>query len=318
MSDASRTDSTPHAASVDREFAAPVTQDELGAAVVGPLGSSGVDRREASAPSPGEPTTPTSASGRRRLVDRRWFRVVGGAIIPVVLLITWQLVSTSGLVPVSMLPTPEMVWLAAVDLAQRGLLGLYVAISTQRVFLGFAFGAALGLAFGAVVGLSKLGDILLSPTLGAIRAVPSLAWVPLLILWFKIGEDSKIILIAIGAFFPVYTIVAAALRHVDRQLLEAGRAFGLRGFPLFTTVQLPAVVPSVISALRLALAQAWLFLVAAELIASSMGLGFLLVDSGNNGRIDRIFLAIILLAVLGKLTDSLVGLFERWAVKRWA
>ncbi len=260
----------------------------------------------------------TATGGRARLVGRRWVRIVGGALIPVALLVTWQLVSTSGLVPVSMLPSPEMVWLAAVDLAQRGLLGLYVAISTQRVFLGFAFGGALGLLFGAIVGLSKLGDILFAPTLGAIRAVPSLAWVPLLILWLKIGEESKVVLIAIGAFFPVYTIVAAALRHVDRQLLEAGRAFGLRGVPLFTTVQLPAVVPSVISALRLALAQAWLFLVAAELIASSMGLGFLLVDSGNNGRIDRIFLAIILLALLGKLTDSLVGLFERWAVRRWA
>ncbi|MCD2441111.1 ABC transporter permease [Agromyces sp. SYSU K20354] len=311
-------------ASVDREFAAPVTQDGLGVAVAGQLGPSGVDRPERLPGSgiggpAGEGTAlPASSGGRRRLVDRRWFRIVGGALIPVALLVAWQLVSTSGLVPVSMLPTPEMVWLAAVDLAERGLLGLYVAISTQRVFLGFAFGAALGLAFGAVVGLSKLGDILLAPTLGAIRAVPSLAWVPLLILWFKIGEDSKVILIAIGAFFPVYTIVAAALRHVDRQLLEAGRAFGLRGLSLFTTVQLPAVVPSVISALRLALAQAWLFLVAAELIASSMGLGFLLVDSGNNGRIDRIFLAIILLAVLGKLTDSLVGLFERWAVRRWA
>lgn len=259
-----------------------------------------------------------ATGGRARLVDRRWFRIVGGGLIPVALLVAWQLVSTSGLVPVSMLPSPEMVWLAAVDLAQRGLLGLYVAISTQRVFLGFAFGGALGLLFGAIVGLSKLGDILLAPTLGAIRAVPSLAWVPLLILWLKIGEESKVVLIAIGAFFPVYTIVAAALRHVDRQLLEAGRAFGLRGVPLFATVQLPAVVPSVISALRLALAQAWLFLVAAELIASSMGLGFLLVDSGSNGRIDRIFLAIILLALLGKLTDSLVGLFERWAVRRWA
>jgi sulfonate transport system permease protein len=211
-----------------------------------------------------------------------------------------------------------MVWLAAVDLAERGLLGQYIAISTQRVFLGFAAGAALGLLVGAIVGLSRLGDILLAPTLGALRAVPSLAWVPLLILWFKIGEESKIILIAIGAFFPVYTIVSAALRHVDRRLLEAGRAFGLRGVPLFATVQLPAVVPSVISALRLALAQAWLFLVAAELIASSMGLGFLLLDSGQNGRIDRIFLAIILLAVLGKLTDSIVGLFERWAIRRWA
>jgi sulfonate transport system permease protein len=265
------------------------------------------------------PSTGSSApSARRRLVDRRWFVIVGGALIPVALLVAWQLVSTSGLVPVSMLPSPEMVWLAAVDLAQRGLLGLYVAISTQRVFIGFGIGAAFGLAVGAVVGLSRLGDILLSPTLGAIRAVPSLAWVPLLILWFGIAEDSKIILIAIGAFFPVYTIVAAALRHVDQHLLEAGRAFGLRGFRLFTAVQLPAVVPSVISALRLALAQAWLFLVAAELIASSMGLGFLLVDSGNNGRIDRIFLAIILLAILGKLTDALVGLFERWAVRKWA
>jgi sulfonate transport system permease protein len=171
---------------------------------------------------------------------------------------------------------------------------------------------------GALVGLSRLSDILFSPTLAAIRAVPSLAWVPLLILWFKIGEDSKIILIAIGAFFPVYTTVAMALKHVDRQLVEAGRAFGFTGVRLFTTVQLPAVLPSVISGLRLALVQAWLFLVAAELIASSMGLGFLLTDSQNNGRTDRLFLAIILLGILGVITDSLVGLFERWANKRWA
>ncbi|WP_207207199.1 ABC transporter permease, partial [Agromyces binzhouensis] len=255
---------------------------------------------------------------RRPLTSRRWFRIVGGALIPLALLAAWQVVSTTGAVPVSQLPSPEMVWLAAIDLAERGLLGLYVAISTQRVFIGFAFGALFGLLAGAVVGLSRFGDVLFSPTLGAVRAVPSLAWVPLLILWFGIGEDSKVILISIGAFFPVYTIVAASLRHVDRRLLEAGRAFGLRGATLFATVQLPAVVPSVIAALRLALAQAWLFLVAAELIASSMGLGFLLSDSGNTGRIDRIFLAIILLAVLGKLSDALVGLLERWAVRRWA
>ncbi|QTX05928.1 ABC transporter permease [Agromyces archimandritae] len=252
------------------------------------------------------------------LTRRRWFRVAGGAIIPVVLLAAWQIVSTSGLVPVSRMPSPEMVWLAGIDLAERGQLGLYVAISTQRVLLGFAFGAVIGIVVGAVVGLSRLADVLIAPTLGAVRAVPSLAWIPLLLLWFGIGEDSKVILIAIGAFFPVYTIVAASLRHVDRQLLEAGRAFGLRGIRLFGTVQLPAVVPSVLSGLRLALAQAWLFLVAAELLASSMGLGFLLNDSGQNGRIDRIFLAIILLAVLGKLSDALVGLLEKWAIRRWA
>jgi sulfonate transport system permease protein len=311
MTDAPRTETAPESASVDRGFAAPVLDGGLAVAAGGPLGPSGVDRREAS-------VTARPRSRTRRLTGRRWFVIVGGAIIPVALLSAWQFVSTSGLVPLSQLPSPEMVWLAAVDLAQRGLLGLYIAISTQRVLLGFAFGAAFGLLLGAIVGLSRLGDILLAPTLGAIRAVPSLAWIPLLILWMGIGEDSKVALIAIGAFFPVYTIVAAALRHVDRHLLEAGRAFGLRGVPLFTTVQLPAVVPSVLSALRLALAQSWLFLVAAELIASSMGLGFLLLDSGQNGRIDRIILAIILLALLGKLTDSVVGLFERWAVRRWA
>jgi len=265
------------------------------------------------APAAGEPV------GRsKRLGSRRWVIVVGGALLPIVILVIWQAVTATGIVSTAQLPSPQMVWEAAVDLAQRGLLWQYIAISTQRVVIGFLIGAALGLALGAVVGLSRFADILLAPTLGAIRAVPSLAWVPLLILWFKIGEESKIILITIGAFFPVYTTVAAALRHVDRQLVEAGRAFGYRGVRLFVTVQLPAVIPSVASGLRLALAQAWLFLVAAELIAASMGLGFLLSDSGNNGRIDRIFLAIILLAVLGKLTDSLLGLFERWAMKKWA
>jgi sulfonate transport system permease protein len=211
-----------------------------------------------------------------------------------------------------------MVFQAGVDLLARGLLTQYVAISTQRVLVGFAIGASLGLLLGAVTGLARAWDALLGPTLGAIRAVPSLAWVPLLILWLKIGDPSKLTLIAIGAFFPVYTTVSGALRHVDRPLVEAGRAFGLRGPRLFLAVQLPAVLPAVISGLRLALAQSWLFLVAAELLASSSGLGFLLVESQNNGRVDRLLLAIISLALLGTTTDAILGVFERWAVRRWA
>jgi sulfonate transport system permease protein len=245
-------------------------------------------------------------------------RIVGGLLLPVLILIAWQLSTTLGLVSVSQLPSPAMVWVAAVDLFDRGQLTLYVAISTQRVLIGFAIGASLGLAAGSLVGLSRAAEIFFAPTLGAVRAVPSLAWIPLLLLWLKIGEESKITLVAIGAFFPVYTTVAQALRHVDRQLVEAGRAFGLRGVKLFGAVQLPAVIPSVISGLRLALAQAWLFLVAAELLGASMGLGFLLSDSGTTGRIDRILLAIILLAVLGKTTDALLGVFERWAITKWA
>jgi sulfonate transport system permease protein len=117
--------------------------------------------------------------------------------------------------------------------------------------------------------------------------------------------------------FPVYTTVAGALRHVDPHLVELGRAYGLGRLALLGQVQLPAVIPSVVSGLRLALAQSWLFLVAAELIASSMGLGFLLVDSQNNGRVDRMFLTIILLGVLGKTTDALIGVLERYLLRRW-
>jgi sulfonate transport system permease protein len=259
------------------------------------------------------------AAATRRLppISGRLGRIAGGAVLPLAILVAWQLTTSIGLFSIAQLPSPSMVLGADLELLQRGLLGQYVAISSQRVLVGFAIGASLGVLLGAVTGLGRAWDILFGSTLGAIRAVPSLAWVPLLILWLKIGEESKITLIAIGAFFPVYTTVSAALRHVDRQLVEAGRAFGLRGVRLFTTVQLPAVLPSVISGLRLALAQSWLFLVAAELIASSMGLGFLLVDSQNNGRVDRILLAIILLAALGKTTDAILGIFERWAIRRW-
>ncbi|WOF21776.1 ABC transporter permease [Microbacterium betulae] len=254
----------------------------------------------------------------RSLWDRTAVRVAGGLVLPVVLLVAWQLVTTSGLVPPYRLPAPSAVVTAGIELAETGQLWTHIAISVQRVLIGFAIGAVLGLAVAAVVGLSKLGDVLLSPTLSAVRAVPSLAWVPLLILWMQIGEESKITLIAIGAFFPVFTTVAAALRHVDPQLIEAGRSFSLRGWSLFRTVQLPAVVPSVVSGLRLALAQSWLFLVAAELIASSMGLGFLLTDSQSTGRVDRILLAIVLLALLGTITNALLGLVEKHLLKKWA
>ncbi|PWJ63616.1 sulfonate transport system permease protein [Rathayibacter iranicus NCPPB 2253 = VKM Ac-1602] len=271
-----------------------------------------------SAAAPRSPLRDEHMAGARALSSRRWFVVAGGAILPALLLAAWQLATTTGLVSVSVFPSPAMVWAAGVDLARRGDLGQDVAISTQRVLIGFALGSALGLIVGALFGLSRVWEVILGPTLGAIRAVPSLAWVPLLLLWMGIGEESKVTLITIGAFFPVFTTVATALGHVDRHLVEAGRAFGLSGVRLFTSVQLPAVIPSVISGLRLALAQSWLFLVASELIASSMGLGFRLTDSQSNGRIDRVFLTIILLAVLGTLTDAVVGVFQRYAVRRWA
>ena len=260
------------------------------------------------------------AAAKSRVVDRQRRRpwvIALGVVLPLALLATWQLVSMSGIVAAYRFPSPTTVVLAGVDLAQRGLLFQYVGISVQRVLIGFAIGSIVGLVLGSVVGLSRIASALLAPTIGGFRAVPSLAWVPLLILYVGINEDSKVTLIAIGALFPVYTTVAGALRHVDPHLVELGHAYGLGRMSLLQRVQLPAVIPSIVSGLRLALAQSWLFLVAAELIASSMGLGYLLVESQNNGRVDRMFLTIILLGILGKTTDALIGLVERGLLKRW-
>lgn len=265
------------------------------------------------------PASVTEPGTDRTLLSRRGVRMALGIALPVVLVVLWFLLTLPGdpIVPPYKFPSPVSVFEAAIDLAERGELWQFTAISLQRVLIGFFAGAVLGIAIGGLVGLSRFWDVAVSPTLGIIRAVPSLAWVPLLLVWFQIGEQSKIILIAIGAFFPVFTTVSLALRHVDPHLVELGRSFGFGGLRLFFTVQLPAVLPALFSGLRLALVQAWLFLVAAELIAASMGLGFLLLRGQNNGRVDQIVLAIILLAVLGKLTDSILAGVQKWAIRRW-
>ncbi|MGM7669717.1 ABC transporter permease [Microbacterium sp. A93] len=269
------------------------------------------------APAP-QPRATRSTRGTRGALGTPAGRAAVGLLVPVLLVIAWWAVTAAGLFSPVQLPAPASVVQAGLDLAAEGELGHHIAISVQRVLLGFVIGGVFGLLAGSVLGLSTWADTLLSPLIGAIRAVPSLAWVPLLILWMGINEDSKVTLIAIGAFFPIFTNLYAALKHVDPHLVEAGRAFGFHGLRLLRTVQLPAVVPSVFSGLRLALAQAWLFLVAAELIAASMGLGWLLSDSQNNGRTDRLILAIILLAVIGKVTDTILGVVEQRANRRWA
>jgi sulfonate transport system permease protein len=239
-------------------------------------------------------------------------------VLPLLLLVLWQRLATSGEYTVSQLPPPADVLESARVLLARDELGTHVAISVQRVLTGFAFGAAAGLLLGGLVGLSGTARSVLAPTVQAVRAVPSLAWVPLLLLWLGIGETPKVTLVAIGAFFPVYTTVSAGLDHVDPRLRELGRAYGRKGPALLVQVLIPAAAPSVLSGLRLGLAQGWLFLVAAELIASSMGLGFLLIDSQNTGRTDILLLAIVLLALLGKAGDALLQLAERQVVRRWS
>jgi sulfonate transport system permease protein len=231
--------------------------------------------------------------------------------VPLGLLALWQLVTALGVFEPSQLPAPADVLAAAGELAGRWELPEHVLISVQRVLLGFAAGAVLATLLGAAVGLSRRAEELLEPTLQALRAIPSLAWVPLLVLWMGVDEGPKVTLVAIGAFFPVYTTFVAGIRQIDRKLVEVGYAYGLEGAALARQVLLPAALPSLLTGLRIGLAQGWLFLVAAELIAASRGLGFLLVDGQNTGRADIIVLSIVLLALIGKATDSLIQRLER-------
>lgn len=243
-------------------------------------------------------------------------RTIRRLIVPVGLLVFWQLVTFLGVFDRSQLPGPLDVLSAGWELATTGQLARHIAASAARVAWGFVIGGALAVALGLAVGLSRTTEELLAPTLQAIRTIPSLAWVPLLILWLGIDEASKITLVAIGVFFPVYTNLVAGIRQIDRKLVEVGYAYGLRGVSLARQVMLPAALPSLLTGLRIGLAQGWLFLVAAELIAASRGLGFLLIDSQNTGRADIIVLSILVLALLGKTTDWLLHLLER-RLLRW-
>jgi sulfonate transport system permease protein len=240
-----------------------------------------------------------------------------GLIVPILLLVLWQWLVNREVYTRSQLPAPKDVWLAGRQLWEAEVLLEHIQISVTRVAQGFGFGAGIAILLGLAVGLSPLVDALLSPTIQAVRAIPSLAWVPLLILWMGINEQPKITLVAIGVFFPVFTALVGGIQQIDRKLIEVGRAYGLRGVGLAWHILLPAAAPSLITGLRIGLAQGWLFLVAAELMGASRGLGFLLMDGQNTSRADTIFLSIVLLALLGKGTDVLLSILQRRAL-RWS
>jgi len=233
-------------------------------------------------------------------------------LVPGLVLVAWVLsTSVLGWFGPSQLPGPALVAESLLELVRAGDLQRHLAASVGRIALGFGAGAALATVLATLVGLSRRAERLLDPTLQAIRAIPSLAWVPFLLLWLGIGEVPKLVLVAIGTFFPVYVNASTGIRNVDRRLLEVGTLHGLRGLRLARRIVLPAASPALLTGLRLGLGQAWLFLVAAELIAASKGLGFLLVDGQNSARADLMVVAIVLLALLGKTTDQALRGVER-------
>ena len=252
-----------------------------------------------------EPSASTLPPKRNRVAHRAW-----GLLLPGLALAAAEAAVRAGWVPAHLLPPPSEVFRTLAELINRGL-GAHMLASSLRVLAGFLVGASLAIAMGTWVGLNTRGRVLLDPSVQALRAIPSLAWVPLLLLWLGIDEASKVALIAIGAFFPVYMGVSSGFRDVDRKLVEVAEMAGLAGPALVRRVLLPAAMPAVLNGLRGGLSLAWMFMVAAELIAATRGLGYLLTDGRETGRADIVLAAILLLALLGQVSDTVLAAVER-------
>ena len=234
-----------------------------------------------------------------------------GWIIPVSGLLVWELLARLGMLPPNWLPAPSVVGQTIYQLAVSGDLLKHAGITVARVAVGFLLGASAGTLLGGLTGYLPVARKLLDPTLQALRSVPSIAWVPLFLLWLGIRETSKIALISVGAFFPVYLNLSVAMRHVDPKLLEVGRLYRLNSFQMVRRLILPAALPEYIVGLRSGLGLAWMFVVAAELLGASSGIGYLMVDGEMTGRASIILASVILFAVLGKTTDWMMNAVGR-------
>ena len=259
--------------------------------------------------------TPEQRKAGRSGLARYWKPALGLAL-PVLAAAGWELAVRMGLSNGRLLPPPSVVFATFWELAQTGELQRHTLATTLRVAAGFGFGVLAGTLAGAVTGYSPLLRRLLDPTVQGLRAIPSLAWVPLFVLWFGIFESSKVILIAVGVFFPVYLGVMGAIASVDRKLVEVGRAFRLSDTAMVRRILLPAVLPAYVIALRTGLGLGWMFVVAAELLGASEGLGYLLIDGQQLGKPAEIVAAIVAFAVIGKLADWMIAAaaapFLRW------
>jgi sulfonate transport system permease protein len=234
------------------------------------------------------------------------WRPLLGVVVPVGSAIVWEIAVRTGVADGRLMPPPSRILAILGEMARSGDLWIHAQVTLLRVIGGFAIGVLAGTVLGALSGISGLARSLLDPTLQGLRAIPSIAWVPLFILWLGIFEASKVALIAVGVAFPIYLGTLGAILSIDRKIVEVGRIFRLSGFELVRRIMLPAVLPHYVIALRSGLGLGWMFVVAAEFMGASEGLGYLLVDGQQLGKPGQIIAAILVFAVLGKLTDALL------------
>ncbi|WP_374253727.1 aliphatic sulfonate ABC transporter permease SsuC [Acinetobacter brisouii] len=237
-------------------------------------------------------------------------------LVPVVLVIFWQVASVTGWLENRILPAPTAVLSAFWSLLISGELWHHVKISAGRALLGLLVGGGLGLLLGLLNGSSRIASNLLDTTLQMIRNIPALALIPLVILWFGIDESAKLFLVAIGVFFPMYINTYHGIRSVDPQLIEMGKSYGLTRWQLYKDIILPGAMPSILVGLRFALGLVWVLLIVAETISAQAGIGYMTMNAREFLQTDVVLVGILLYALLGKLADVLAQYLERYLL-RW-
>jgi NitT/TauT family transport system permease protein len=215
-------------------------------------------------------------------------------------------------------PTPVLVWKGFVELFQKGLLLAYTRDSLLRVGAGYSLAVITGIPAGMMLGWYPKPAASLNPVIQMMRPISPLAWMPLAIVWFGVSELAPVFLIFLAAFFPIVVTTMNSVRSVPPMYLLAGRNFGLSPRAMFLRVVFPAILPQVLTGLRIALGIAWLVVVAAEMIAVNSGLGYLIVDSRNAGkRYDLVVAGMLMIGIIGLHLDILVRRAEKMKSVRW-
>lgn len=245
----------------------------------------------------------------------KWAILTPAALIALLIAAWWGTVTLSAS---PIIPTPWQVVLGIGELARQGVLHQHVMASLYRVAVGYLLAVALAVPLGLIMGRVNGVFAAVNPVIQLLRPISPIAWIPLAILWFGVGNMSPIFLIFLASFFPMVVYAAAGVQTIERQYMRASQNFGVSGLKLLRLVILPGALPQIIVGMRISIGVAWLVVVAAEMIALSAGLGFLIMDSRNAGnRYDLVVAGMVLIGVIGLLLDGLMRRLERLRMVQW-
>lgn len=237
-------------------------------------------------------------------------------IVPVLVLVLWETASRTGVLSSRILPAPSGVVFTAFKLAATGELFQHIGISAARAISGFVVGGSIGFGLGLLNGFSRIAEKLLDSSLQMLRTIPNLALIPLVILWFGIGDQARLFLVSMGVFFPIYLNTFHGIRSVDPGLIEMGKVYGLKTTQLLWHIIFPGALSSILVGVRFSLGIMWLTLIVAETIAADSGLGYMAMNAREFMQTDVVVLSIVIYALLGKLADfiarTLEGNFLAW------